>query len=86
MSELQKNCMCGEQISDEEMFAKLDEIINEYREKPGGLIPALQIAQSLIGYLPEKMIKHISNGFNKSYSEVAGIIGFYFFLFHQSQR
>jgi len=72
--------MCGEQFSDEEMFAKLDEIINEYREKPGGLIPALQIAQSLMGYLPEKMIKYISKGFNKSYSEVAGIIGFYSFF------
>lgn len=71
---------CTGTLSEAEMFKRLDAIIGEYRDKPGGLIPALQIVQSLLGYLPDNAIRYISEGFNKSYSEVAGIISFYSFF------
>ncbi len=80
MSELPKSCVCTEELSKEEMFARLDEIIDEYKDKPGGIIPSLQIAQKFIGYLPEDVIKHISKKFKKSYSEVAGVVSFYSFF------
>lgn len=73
-------CCCGEEVSEEELFRRLDECIIDYKEKPGGLIPALQIAQGIFGYLPESVLKKISLGFNKSYSEVAGVVGFYSFF------
>ncbi|MDX9702272.1 MAG: NAD(P)H-dependent oxidoreductase subunit E [Candidatus Auribacterota bacterium] len=71
-------CACT--LSEEEITKRLDDIIEEYRDKPGGLIPALQIVQSLLGYLPDKVIRYLSNGFHKSYSEVAGIVSFYSFF------
>ena len=73
-------CKCGEAASEEELLARLDEIIADYRDKPGALVPVLQIAQAMFGYLPEAALKRISRGLNKSYSEVAGVVGFYSFF------
>ena len=80
MTETKGCCACAEEASEEELLARLDEIIAEYREKPGALIPVLQIAQGIFGYLPENALKKISLGLNKSYSEVAGVVGFYSFF------
>jgi len=73
-------CHCDEKVSEAELLARLDEVIGEYRDKPGSLIPVLQIAQGIFGYLPESALKRISLGLKKSYSEVAGVVGFYSFF------
>ncbi len=73
-------CGCGEEASEEELLARLDEVLEEYQAKPGALIPVLQIAQSLFGYLPEVALKRIALGLKKSYSEVAGVVSFYSFF------
>jgi NADH:ubiquinone oxidoreductase subunit E len=74
-------CACSqEQPSEAERLAHLDEIIAECRDKPGGLIPALQTAQTLFGYLPETVISRIAAGFGKTVSEVAGVVTFYSFF------
>lgn len=73
-------CQCGEEVSEEELLARLDTVLEEYRDKPGALIPVLQIAQSIFGYLPEVALKRIALGLNKSYSEVAGVVSFYSFF------
>jgi hypothetical protein len=36
----------------QEMIAALDQVIAEHKGKPGALIPALQRAQEICGYLP----------------------------------
>jgi NADH:ubiquinone oxidoreductase subunit E len=73
-------CTCGEEVPFEELLDRIDPVIESYRNKPGGLIPALQVAQGIIGYLPEEAIKRIAAGFDKSFSEVAGVVGFYSFF------
>jgi NADH:ubiquinone oxidoreductase subunit E len=75
-----KGCMCGQQASEEELLGRLDEILVEYKSKQGALIPVLQIAQGIFGYLPEAALKKIALGLNKSYSEVAGVVSFYSFF------
>ncbi|HOV32881.1 MAG TPA: NADH-quinone oxidoreductase subunit NuoE [Candidatus Hydrogenedens sp.] len=72
--------VCEEEATEEELLTRLDEVIAEYRDKPGALIPVLQIAQAMFGYLPESALKKISLGLNKSYSEVAGVVSFYSFF------
>lgn len=72
-------CSCGE-ADERELFARLDEIIKDYRTKPGALIPVLQLAQGLFGYLPERVLRHVATALNKPYSEVAGVVGFYAFF------
>jgi NADH:ubiquinone oxidoreductase subunit E len=74
------SCTCDVEVSENELFARLDQVLQEYRDKPGALIPVLQIAQGIFGYLPESALKRISLGLGKSYSEVAGVVGFYSFF------
>jgi NADH:ubiquinone oxidoreductase subunit E len=66
--------------SEEEMLASLDKVVEQHRQTPGALIPVLQIAQGLFGYLPEKALKRISRGLDLAYSEVAGVVSFYSFF------
>jgi NADH:ubiquinone oxidoreductase subunit E len=74
-------CQGGcEEASEEELLARLDEVLERYRAKPGGLIPVLQIAQGVFGYLPEVALKRIARELRKPYSEVAGVVGFYSFF------
>jgi NADH:ubiquinone oxidoreductase subunit E len=80
MSNDDKCCMCGQEASETELLARLDDVLTEYKSKPGALIPVLQIAQGIFGYLPETALKKIALGLNKSYSEVAGVVGFYSFF------
>lgn len=69
-----------EEASEEELLARLDEVIESYEGKPGALIPVLQLAQGIFGYLPEVALKHIAKNMRKPYSEVAGVVGFYSFF------
>ncbi len=64
----------------EEMARQLDEIIARYKNKPGSLIPVLQQAQELIGYLPPSVQRHIAKGLNLPVSEVHGVVSFYSFF------
>jgi len=82
MSEQVKSCACccAEEPTEEELLARLDAVIGEYSGKPGALIPVLQLAQGIFGYLPEVALKHIAREMRKPYSEVAGVVGFYSFF------
>jgi NADH:ubiquinone oxidoreductase subunit E len=78
MSEEVKSCACCvEEPTEEELLERLDAVIAEYKGRPGALIPVLQLAQGIFGYLPEVALKHIAR---KPYSEVAGVVGFYSFF------
>jgi NADH:ubiquinone oxidoreductase subunit E len=73
-------CTCSTELSEQEMLKRTDEVLEQYRGKPGALIPVLQIAQGMFGYLPDAVIRHVGRALNKSYSEVAGVVGFYSFF------
>jgi NADH-quinone oxidoreductase subunit E/NADP-reducing hydrogenase subunit HndA len=64
----------------EEVAAKLDDIIQKNRNRPGALIPVLQAAQYLVGYLPPVVQRHIAKGLNVPVSEVHGVVSFYSFF------
>jgi NADH:ubiquinone oxidoreductase subunit E len=74
-----QGCQC-EQVPESELLRRLDEVLKDYQDKPGALIPVLQITQGIFGYLPESALKRIAKGLGKSYSEVAGVVGFYSFF------
>ncbi|MDA8090151.1 MAG: NAD(P)H-dependent oxidoreductase subunit E [Nitrospiraceae bacterium] len=63
-----------------ETVAKLTGIIQKYKDKPGSLIPVLQEAQELVGYLPPVVQRHIARGLNVPVSEVHGVVSFYSFF------
>ncbi|MBI4753319.1 NAD(P)H-dependent oxidoreductase subunit E, partial [Candidatus Desantisbacteria bacterium] len=56
---------------------KLGLILSEYQGKSGGLIPVLQRAQGLYGYLSEETMTNVANGLGLKPSEVYGVATFY---------
>lgn len=63
-----------------EQYKKIDAIIEKYRNKPGSLIPVLQQAQEVCGYLPHSVQRHIAKGMKMSPSVVFGVATFYSFF------
>jgi NADH:ubiquinone oxidoreductase subunit E len=73
-------CSCGSTDTEADRLVRLEETIGQYQTVPGGLIPVLQIAQGIYGHLPDPALHRICAGLGKSYSEVAGVVGFYSFF------
>ena len=76
----QPACACGETATESQLMERLDGVLTEYQGKPGALIPVLQIAQGIFGYLPPTVLKRVALRMGKSYSEVAGVVSFYAFF------
>jgi NADH-quinone oxidoreductase subunit E/NADP-reducing hydrogenase subunit HndA len=55
----------------------LKKMINSYKHTPGALIPVLQKAQELIGYLPPSVQRIIAKEMRIPVSEVHGVVSFY---------
>ena len=75
MNQVTKSC-CGAAKEVSELLPQLKEIIEDYRKVDGALIPVLQLAQGLFGYLPEEALKMISAELDIPYSEVTGVTFF----------
>ncbi|OGJ90211.1 MAG: NADH:ubiquinone oxidoreductase [Candidatus Raymondbacteria bacterium RifOxyC12_full_50_8] len=75
-----KTCACCGEVSEEQLLLQLDDVLAQNRSKEGALIPVLQIAQTMFGYLPKAALKKIALTLGKPYSEVAGVVGFYSFF------
>ena len=60
-----------------EQEAKLDAVIAEHKGQAGALMPVLQKAQDIYGYLPIEVQKHIALGMDVPLSEVYGVATFY---------
>lgn len=66
--------------TEEELLRSLDHVIDGFAKTEGRLIPVLQSAQNLFGYLPKDVLKHISLRLGIPYSEVTGVVTFYSFF------
>jgi NADH-quinone oxidoreductase subunit E len=82
--EWKKDRVPAEEKKEEEfppsMIAELDRMIKSYRSKLGSLIPVLQRAQEMVGYLPPIVQKRISRGLNIPTAEVHSVVSFYSFF------
>lgn len=56
---------------------ELAEVLAEYKEEKGALIPVLQKVQERFGYLPEEAISEVARFFRMSESEIFGVASFY---------
>lgn len=61
----------------EEKYTALRDIIAQEKGKPGALMPVLQAAQNLFGYVPEEVQREIAQGLGCTLSEVYGVATFY---------
>lgn len=69
-----------------EQEAKLKEVIESRKSMPGCLMPVLQEAQAIYGYLPIEVQKMIAEGLGVSLSEVYGSGNFLHAVFAYAQR
>ena len=57
--------------------ARLDEVIDQHKDEDGALMPIMQKAQEIYGYLPPEVQKHIALRMGIPVSEVFGVATFY---------
>lgn len=60
-----------------EQEKRLQEVIVNHKDQRGGLMPVLQKAQDIYGYLPIEVQKVVAEGLDMSLSEVYGVVSFY---------
>ncbi len=58
-------------------LAPLEEILKEFRGRKGAVIPVLQKAQEVYGYLPRPVLQRIAKGMRVPLSRVYGVVTFY---------
>ncbi|NLG28571.1 MAG: NAD(P)H-dependent oxidoreductase subunit E [Chloroflexi bacterium] len=76
-------------LTEEELdLAPLDAVLDELDGQKGAIIPALQKAQAIFGYLPARVIKHIAKRLHVSETQVYGVATFYaqFYLARQGRH
>jgi len=64
---------------------RLDEILQKHKGEEGALIPILQEAQEIYGYLSEEVLNYLGNRLHISTSRIFGVITFYA-QFHTTPR
>jgi NADH-quinone oxidoreductase E subunit len=72
-------CNC-EELTEEQRFARLDEILALYKDQSGSLINCLYVAQTIFGYLPDHVLKHVAEFLDVPASKVLGVASFYSFF------
>jgi NADH-quinone oxidoreductase subunit E len=63
-----------------EVMSRVDQVIDENKDKPGCLIPVLTECQGIVGYLPVELQAYISEHINIPASTVYGVVTFYSFF------
>jgi len=79
MSEIIHECTCKD-MSEDEKFALLADIIEDYQRKESNLIQILHMAQAIFGFLPEKVQTFIAERMDLPISKVSGVVTFYNFF------
>jgi len=60
-----------------EQEQQLKEAIAKYKDQKGALMPVIQAAQSIYGYMPEEVQRMVAEGMGVSLAEIYGIVTFY---------
>lgn len=76
---MENECHCTNNTIDDRKIKVLD-IIIRHKEVEGGLIPVLHGIQELYGYLPEEMLRMVSESLEISMTEIYGVATFYHYF------
>lgn len=57
--------------------ALIRDLVRQFADVPGGLLPLLHAVQEALGYVPPEVIPELADGMGLSRAEVHGVIGFY---------
>lgn len=71
---------CNDSEFTSEQLARVQEVINSHKNKPGSLIPVLEDIQEILGFLPREIQEKVSAELGIPLSEVYGVATFYHFF------
>ncbi len=71
------HCTCADETSGTVDLSLLDPVLERYADEAGALIPVLQQAQEVYGYLPKPVLAAIASARHVPFSEVYGVTTFY---------
>jgi len=58
-------------------LAPLQEVLERYRSQRGAVIPVLQQAQEIYGWLPKEVLEAVARGMHVPLSRIYGVVTFY---------
>ena len=64
-------------MSEQELEARFAELLERYRGERGALIPLLQGAQAIFGYLPKEVMERVAEAAGEPLSKALGVATFY---------
>ncbi len=74
-------CGCAGASSDlQDGLEELDAVIQKWKTRPGALMPVLQAAQQMCGYLSDAVMERVSQGLGIPKATVFGVATFYAFF------
>jgi len=79
MSQVIQKCKCKE-LSEEEKYSLLNDVIEEYEKKESNLIQILHMSQAIFGFLPQEVQSFIAEKMDLPISKVNGVVTFYSFF------
>ncbi len=59
---------------------QIENIVRDWQDKPGALLPILHAVQDALGYIPPTCLPIIAEGLNLSRAEVHGVVSFYHYF------
>ena len=68
---------CNKTVEQTEKDVQLEKLFAKYRGQKGALIPVLQKAQDIYGYLPKEVLEKISSELKLPPAKVYGVVTFY---------
>jgi NADH-quinone oxidoreductase subunit E len=63
--------------SEQELEQQFVELLDHYQGQKGALVPLLQGAQAIFGYLPENVMRRVAQGAGEPLSKALGVATFY---------
>jgi NADH-quinone oxidoreductase subunit E len=80
MLNLMENIPTTDPVAIPEKRAVIDQILNTYRDLPGGLMVILNELQSQVGFVSEPMQRYVAEQMQVPVSRVHGVVSFYSFF------
>lgn len=78
---MEQTCHCPDHSSkNNESMVRITEVIEQFKDMKGSLIPVLHEVQDTYGYLPQEVLEFVSEQLNLPMTEIYGVATFYSFF------